>query len=58
MKVLIIDDDKLVSLSLKTILEASGQVEITGMGGSGAEAVELYDSLAPDILLIDRKSVV
>lgn len=50
MKVLIIDDDKLVSLSLKTILEASGQVEIAGIGNSGAEAVELYDSLAPDIL--------
>jgi len=53
MKVLIIDDDTLVSLSLKTILEASGQVEIVGIGGSGTEAVELYDSLAPDILLMD-----
>ncbi len=53
MKVLIIDDDKLVSLSLKTILEASGQVEIAGIGNSGMEAVELYDSLAPDILLMD-----
>ena len=53
MKVLIIDDDKLVSLSLKTILEASGQVEIAGIGNSGGEAVELYDSLAPDILLMD-----
>lgn len=53
MKVLIIDDDKLVSLSLKTILEASGQVEIAGIGNSGAEAVELYDSLVPDILLMD-----
>lgn len=53
MKVLIIDDDRLVALSLKTILEASGQVEIAGIGNSGAEAVELYDSLTPDILLMD-----
>lgn len=53
MKVLIIDDDKLVSLSLKTILEASGQVQIVGIGDSGANAIELYDSLAPDILLMD-----
>ena len=53
MKVLIIDDDKLVSLSLKTLREASGQVEIAGIGNSGGEAVELYDSLAPDILLMD-----
>lgn len=53
MKVLIIDDDTLVSFSLKTILEASGQVEIAGIGESGAAAIELYDSLKPDILLMD-----
>ena len=35
MKVLIIDDDKLVSLSLKTILEASGKIEIIGTGEYG-----------------------
>lgn len=53
MKVLIIDDDQLVSISLKTILEASGQVTIAGIGDSGAAAVELYESLQPDILLMD-----
>lgn len=49
----IIDDDKLVSLSLKTILEASGQVEILGIGTNGKEAVELYELWRPDILLMD-----
>ena len=39
MKVLIIDDDKLVSLSLKTILEADSGIEIVGMGNSGEEAI-------------------
>lgn len=53
MNVLIIDDDKLVSLSLKTILEASDQVTIVGIGSDGAEAVELYEKLKPDILLMD-----
>lgn len=53
MKVLIIDDDKLVSLSLKTILEASGKIEIVGIGGSGSAAIELYETLKPDILLMD-----
>ncbi len=53
MKVLIIDDDQLVSISLKTILEASGQVTIAGIGDSGAAAVELYESLQPDLLLMD-----
>lgn len=49
----IIDDDKLVSLSLKTILEASGQVEVLGMGTNGIEAIELYETKKPDILLMD-----
>lgn len=53
MNVLIIDDDKLVSLSLKTILEASHEVEIAGIGSDGAEAVELYETLEPEILLMD-----
>ncbi len=53
MKVLIIDDDKLVSLSLKTILEASGKIEIVGIGDSGSAAIELYETLKPDILLMD-----
>lgn len=53
MKICIIDDDRLVSLSLKTILEASGQVEIAGIGNSGEEAVELYETHRPDVLLMD-----
>ncbi len=53
MNVLIIDDDQLVSFSLKTILEASGQVNIAGIGDSGAAAIELYESVRPDILLMD-----
>lgn len=53
MNVLIIDDDKLVSLSLKTILEASHEVEIAGIGSDGAEAIELYETLEPEILLMD-----
>ena len=53
MKVLIVDDDNLVSLSLKTILEASGEVTIAGIGNSGEQAIELYEEHQPDILLMD-----
>lgn len=53
MNILIIDDDKLVSLSLKTILEATPDIEVVGIGSNGKEAIELYHSLAPDILLMD-----
>ncbi len=53
MRVLLIDDDKLVCVSLKTILDVESDVEIVGTGNSGKEAIELFQSLKPDILLMD-----
>ena len=53
MKIVIVDDDILVSSALKTILEAGGEVEVTGTGQDGKEAVRLYDELLPDVLLMD-----
>lgn len=53
MRVLVVDDDKLVSVSLKTILEVEDDIEVVGTGCSGMEAIELYQRLNPDILLID-----
>jgi DNA-binding NarL/FixJ family response regulator len=53
MRILIVDDDRLVSLSLKTIIEAEPGLEVAGTGCNGEEAVALYESLKPDILLMD-----
>lgn len=53
MKILLIDDDKLVCSSLKTILSADPEIEVVGMGYNGCEAIELYQRLCPDILLMD-----
>ncbi len=53
MRILIIDDDKLVTASLKTILEADEEMEVVGIGYSANEAIELYGSLKPDVLLMD-----
>ncbi len=53
MRVLVVDDDRLVSSSLKTILEADGEIQVVGAGSSGKEAVALYESLHPDVLLMD-----
>ncbi|MFL0267383.1 response regulator [Candidatus Clostridium radicumherbarum] len=53
MRVVVVDDDKLVCVSLKTILEADGRISVVGLGCNGKEAIELYDSLKPDILLMD-----
>lgn len=53
MNVIIIDDDRLVALSLKTILEADVSVEVAATGSSGTEAIQLYEKYRPDILLMD-----
>lgn len=52
-KVIVIDDDHLVALSLKTILEASGNIDITATGKDGSEALELYRAYRPDVLVMD-----
>lgn len=53
MRVVIVDDDRLVVLSLKTILEADDAIRVEGIGYDGEEAIRLYEALSPDILLMD-----
>lgn len=53
MKILLVDDDKLVCSSLKIILSSDPEISIAGIGYSGQEAIQLYMKLKPDILLID-----
>lgn len=53
MRVIVVDDDKLVAISLKTILEASEGIEVVAIGENGYEAVELYGEYKPDVLLMD-----
>lgn len=53
MNVLLIDDDPIVCQSLKTILQAEGDIQVVGMGGDGSAALELYRRLQPDVLLMD-----
>lgn len=53
MNIVIVDDDKLVGLSLKTILEKDGDIKVLATGYDGKEAISLYDLHSPDILLMD-----
>lgn len=53
MRVVLIDDDALVVVSLKAILEANEDIEIVAMGHSGEEAIKLYEQYKPDVLLMD-----
>ncbi len=53
MKIVIVDDDKLVTLSLSTIVKADAGIEVLATGADGTEAIALYERYAPDILLMD-----
>lgn len=53
MRVLVVDDDIFVTMSLKTILESDSDIEVVAIGNNGEEAVKLYDEHDPDVLLMD-----
>ena len=53
MNIVVTDDDKLVAMSLKTILESTGSISVLAVGSSGEEAIELYERHKPDVMLMD-----
>lgn len=53
MRLLIIDDDPIVSSSLKMILEVQEDIEVVAIGSDGSQALKLYDHYNPDIILMD-----
>lgn len=53
MRIVIIDDDQLVCMSLKMILEADTDITVTAAGNDGSEALPLYKEHNPDVLLMD-----
>ena len=53
MNIIIVDDDKLVALSLKTILEAQLDIQVLAMGQNGEDAIQLFEEHSPDVLLMD-----
>ncbi len=52
-RVLIVDDDPLVSESLKIILESEGDIEVSAALTSGMKAVEAVSSDRPDVIVMD-----
>ncbi len=52
MKIVIVDDDKLVCSALKRIVESEG-IKVLATGQNAQEAVKLYKQYHPDILLTD-----
>ena len=53
MRIMIVDDDPLVTQSLKIILEQDKEIEVAGLFGSGREAIAEYPKIRPDVVLSD-----
>lgn len=53
MNIILIDDDKLVTSSLKMILETDSDISVLATGCNGVEAISLYKEQHPDVLLMD-----
>lgn len=53
MKIVIVDDDRIVSRSLETIIKSDSEIEIVGIGYNYEDAIDLYFEKQPDIILLD-----
>ena len=52
-RVLLVEDHKVVRAGLSALLEATGRVEVVGEASSGEEAVTKARTLEPDIVIMD-----
>ena len=52
-KVLIVDDHRVVRQGLRTFLDLNDDIQVVGEAGDGQEAVDLAAQLKPDIVLMD-----
>lgn len=55
MRVLIVDDQRVVREGLATIVGTLPGMEVVGLAGDGSEAVELTAELEPDVVLMDLR---
>ena len=43
MRLVVVDDDQIVAISLKTILEADEDIDVVACGNDGEDAIMLYE---------------
>ncbi|WP_291651746.1 response regulator transcription factor [Clostridium sp.] len=53
MKLIIVDDDKLICKSLEVMLSKEEDIEVIGIASNGLEAMDLCKKENPDIILMD-----
>jgi DNA-binding NarL/FixJ family response regulator len=52
-RIMLVDDQEMVRVGFRMILEAESDLSIVGEAGDGAAAVELVDAARPDVVLMD-----
>ena len=52
-RVMLVDDHRIVRDGLRAVLEGSGEFEVVGQAGDGVEAVRKAESLTPDVIVMD-----
>jgi DNA-binding NarL/FixJ family response regulator len=53
LRLLLVDDHKVVRLGLRTLLEAETDLEVVGEAATAAEAIQMTGHLRPDVVLMD-----
>ncbi|MBM7051821.1 MULTISPECIES: response regulator transcription factor [unclassified Rothia (in: high G+C Gram-positive bacteria)] len=52
-RVVIVDDQPLIRMGFKMVLESTDNIQVVGEGANGLEGYDLARSLAPDVVLMD-----
>ena len=53
LKVLVVDDSKLIRNILRGMFEDNERIEVVGEAANGAEALEMIPRLEPDVVILD-----
>ncbi len=54
-RVLVVDDHKVVRKGLRTFIAVNDDLELVGEAGNGEEAIKQAEALSPDVVLMDLK---
>jgi DNA-binding NarL/FixJ family response regulator len=54
-RVLLVDDQRLVRAGLRMLCETTDDIEVVGEAATGAEAIRLVERLVPDVVLMDLR---
>ena len=52
-RILLVEDDNLLRLGLKSMVQANGEYRIESDTDNGKEAIRLFETLRPDVVLLD-----